>query len=175
MSELEKLPAHKKDLEMQKRCKAAIVADKSKNIAASMEQLRSWSESVKNPPSKDIKLHLQNCLVQTRALRVTRQTFEASGVGKVIEDDESWVLLDDSYQTERQIAIFRWALQARFLRQDDFLQSGQPEKQTSSQRKPATDAGLGELPRHEQMNANWKASLVTEDNQLKKHKPLYSN
>ena len=178
MSELEKLPddlKYHKDLEMKVRCKAAVLADKSKNHPTSMQELRSWSESVKNLPSKDVKLHLQNCLVKTRALRVTRFTLKSSGVGKVLEDDNNWVLLEYSYQVERQIAIFRWALQAGFLRQDDFLQSGQPEKQTSSQRKPATDAGPGVLPRHEQNEAASKASLVTEDKQLKKRKPLYSN
>ena len=176
ISELEKLPDQKqKDLEMKKRCSAAVIADKSKNIQASMQELTSWSASVMNPPSQNVKLHLQNCMVKTRSLRVTPHTLKSSGVGKVLEDDKNWVLLEYSYQVERQIAIFRWALQAEILRQDDFLQSGQPEKQTSSQRKPATDAGPGLLPRHEQNEAARKASLVTEDKQLKKRKPLYSN
>ena len=142
-----------------------------------MNDLQSWSHSVQNPPSEGVKLHLQRCMMQSRTLRVTPHTWKTSGVREVIEDDKNWVSLEESFQKERQIAIFRWALQAgQIPAQDDFLQSGQPEKQTSSQRKPATDAGPGVLPRHEQNDdAAGKASLVTEDKQLKKRKPLYSN
>ena len=107
ISELEKLPDQKqKDLEMKKRCSAAVIADKSKNIQASMQELTSWSASVMNPPSQNVKLHLQNCMVKTRSLRVTPHTLKSSGVGKVLEDDKNWVLLEYSFPDVLNVSVW---------------------------------------------------------------------